>query len=181
MKANRTKRKAGKRYVPKKAVAELLHVVRSLKRGRQEDFWKAAVQASEIQDQLDRENSQDSIDDVAKMAVPEGRVRLDTYLAGVVQKLRGPPPRQPSPFRLAAPRRNPPPPIDAEALEAGMLRVMATRRKRLENVEKKSGAPARGTLRERTKRSAALEENLLRQLREQKGRRLDLFNRKTGA
>ena len=170
--------KAGKRVL-KKDVEKLLHILRGLRGGTQEDFFRAAVQAAEIQERLDRTNPSDTTKTISKMAAPEGRVRLDSYLAGVVQKLRGTPPPRPNPFRLAPPsQRRKLPPIDEEEVR----RAFEARRKGLRGVVKKSraGPSNRGALRERTKRSEALEEDLLRQLREQQGRRLDLFGRKIG-
>ncbi len=170
--------KAGKRLALKKDVEELLHVVRSLKGGTQEDAWRAAVQASELQERLGRTNPPDPTEASAKMPTPEGRVSLSSYLNGIVRDLRGTPPRRPDPFRLApVGQLRKAPAVDSQALEKGMLRVMERRRKRREGVLKKSN---RGTPSERVEASEALEKNLLRQLREQQGRRRDLFGRPTG-
>ncbi len=177
MKARRTMAKAGNRYVLKKDVEKLLHIVRGLKGGTQESFWNAAVQASELQEQIHRTSPPDTSEAVTKMAVPGGRLRLSSFVEGVRQQIRGTPPSPPNPFRLApVGQRRIPPPID----EKEVRRAFAARRKRL--VKKSGASPSnRGTARERAEASEALEKNLLRQLREQQGRRLDLFGRKIRA
>ena len=176
MKATRTMAKAGKRVL-KKDVEKLLHIVRGLRGGTQEDFWQAAVQAAEIQERLDRTSPRDTTKTIGKMAAP-GRVRLDTYLAGVVQKLRGTPPRRPNPFRLAVAgrdQRRMPPPIALEELSGHSLEDIL-QRSRLITAGWHGEKPKRG----RIVTFDGLEEGLLQQLAKKQRDRRDLFGRRTG-
>ncbi len=77
----------GKRVL-KKDVEKLLAIVRGLKGGTQEDFWEAAVRASEIQEQIHRTSPLDTTEAVTKMAVPEGRTLLGSYVEGVRRQIR---------------------------------------------------------------------------------------------
>ncbi len=130
MKAARTMAKGGKRRVRKKDVAELLHIVRGLKRGRQEDCWQAAVRASEIQEQLYRTIPPDTTETIAKMATPEGRVSLASYVDGVRRQIRGAPPPRANPFRLAPPSQlRQAPPIALEELSGRSLEDIQTPRR----------------------------------------------------
>ncbi len=190
------------RYARKEDVAELLKILEELRvlmaglqSGTQDAAREMGGGAKELGERLQRlriairqesPGSRLATKKIVAMArrgelpgrsLSPGRTPVDSYLAGVVQKLRGIPPSPPSSFRLApVGQRRIPPPID----EKEVRRAFEARRKRL---VKKSGAPPsnRGTARERTAASAALEKNLLRQLREQQGRRFDLFGRKIGA
>lgn len=165
-------------------VHELLRLVTGLQSGTVEAARELADGAKELSGRLEQlRRSQEAGDSgltraaIDKMAVPEGRLRIDSYAEGVM-RLRGTPTRRPDRLAQMAQRRKPRP-IDPQPLEKAARRVMEQRGEDI--VTKSRASPShRGTPRERAEASEALEKNLLNQLLEQRGRRLDLLGRKIG-